>query len=197
MSNADAFGFGKFVPGFDFLQNLSQAAKQAQPANPAGADLHGFSPWFTPNMSVEDLEKRIGELKTVQFWLEQNARVLAATIQALEVQKMTLATLNRMDFGLGTASTSKESAAKAKSPANTVDPVQLWSALSQQFQTIASTAMDNVNKAAAQQASPIHPAASASAKAKSRNPTSATRRSSAKKTSASQASTRKRPPSAL
>jgi hypothetical protein len=29
----------------------------------------------------------------VQFWLEQNARMLATTIQALEVQRMTLSTL--------------------------------------------------------------------------------------------------------
>jgi hypothetical protein len=45
----------------------------------------------------EELEKRIGELRTVQFWLEQNAKMLAATIQALEVQRMTLSTLKTMN----------------------------------------------------------------------------------------------------
>jgi predicted HTH transcriptional regulator len=46
------------------------------------------------------LDKRIEELKNVQFWLEQNSRALAATIQALEVQKMTLATLKGMNFNI-------------------------------------------------------------------------------------------------
>jgi hypothetical protein len=41
--------------------------------------------------------KRIDELRTVQFWLEQNARMLATTIQALEVQRMTLSTLQSMN----------------------------------------------------------------------------------------------------
>jgi hypothetical protein len=34
----------------------------------------------------------------VQFWLEQNAKMLGATIQALEVQRMTLATLKTMNL---------------------------------------------------------------------------------------------------
>jgi len=50
---------------------------------------------------VEELEKRINELKTVQFWLEQNSRALSATIQALEVQKMTLSTLQGMNVSMG------------------------------------------------------------------------------------------------
>ncbi|WP_368731417.1 PhaM family polyhydroxyalkanoate granule multifunctional regulatory protein, partial [Escherichia coli] len=47
------------------------------------------------------MEKRIDELKAVQFWLEQNSRALTATLQALEVQKMTLATLKGMNFSMG------------------------------------------------------------------------------------------------
>ncbi|MBT9595160.1 MAG: hypothetical protein IV094_04100, partial [Vitreoscilla sp.] len=36
-----------------------------------------------------------------QFWLEQNARMLGATIQALEVQRMTLSTLKTMNVQMG------------------------------------------------------------------------------------------------
>jgi hypothetical protein len=54
-----------------------------------------------PTLNVEELEKRIEELKAVHFWLEQNSRALGATIQALEVQKMTLATLKGMNFNIG------------------------------------------------------------------------------------------------
>ena len=37
----------------------------------------------------------------MHFWLDQNAKALGATIQALEVQKMTLATLKGMNFNMG------------------------------------------------------------------------------------------------
>jgi hypothetical protein len=57
--------------------------------------------WVAPTLNVEELEKRIEELKAVHFWLEQNSRALGATIQALEVQKMTLATLKGMNFNIG------------------------------------------------------------------------------------------------
>jgi hypothetical protein len=63
--------------------------------------LPNLSNWVAPTISVEELEKRIDELKAVQFWLEQNSRALSATIQALEVQKMTLATLKGMNFSMG------------------------------------------------------------------------------------------------
>ena len=54
--------------------------------------------WIAPTLNPEELEKRIGELKTVQFWLEQNARMIGVTIQALEVQRMTLSTLQTMNL---------------------------------------------------------------------------------------------------
>ena len=102
MSNSDnsAFsGFGKFVPGFDFLQNLAtQAAGSAADKIP---QLPNLGSWVAPTLNVEELDKRISELKSVQFWLDQNATALKATIQALEVQKMTLATLKGMNFNMG------------------------------------------------------------------------------------------------
>ncbi|MDE2417967.1 MAG: hypothetical protein KGN32_09190 [Burkholderiales bacterium] len=95
MSDSDTSGFGKFVPGFDFLQNLAKGATSNIPQMP------NLGNWVAPTLNVEELEKRIDELKAVHFWLEQNSRALGATIQALEVQKMTLATLKGMNFNLG------------------------------------------------------------------------------------------------
>ncbi len=95
MSNNENFGFGKFVPGFDFLQSLAKGASQALPQMP------NLSNWVAPTLNLEELEKRIGELKAVHFWLDQNSRALGATIQALELQKMTLATLKGMNFNMG------------------------------------------------------------------------------------------------
>ena len=97
--NSALSGFGKFVPGFDFLQNLAtQAAGSAADKIP---QLPNLGNWVAPTLNVEELDKRIQELKSVQFWLDQNATALKATIQALEVQKMTLATLKGMNFNMG------------------------------------------------------------------------------------------------
>jgi hypothetical protein len=98
MSDTSAFGFGQFVPGFDFLQNLSKTAAQAQPA--AAAGMPGMASWVAPTLSIEDIDKRIQELKSVLFWLEQNTTALKATIQAMEVQKMTLTTLQSMNVNM-------------------------------------------------------------------------------------------------
>ena len=167
MSDADTSGFGKFVPGFDFLQNLAKGASTNIPQMPNLAN------WVAPTLNVEELDKRIEELKNVHFWLEQNSRALGATIQALEVQKMTLATLKGMNFNLGdvanalklkaadsvasgvqrvtekataTAKTLSDvtggsKSAKAGSATGLVDPLQLWGSLTQQFQNIAASAM--------------------------------------------------------
>lgn len=159
MSTSDTAGFGKFVPGFDFLQNL---AKAAGGADSSPSSLPNMAQWLVPSLKVEDLEKRIEELKHVQFWLDQNARALSATIQALEVQKMTMETLKGMNFTMGmpgagqAATTPKPAAPAAAAPppapeaepaANKViDPMQLWGALTQQFQHIASTALQDAAK---------------------------------------------------
>ncbi|MET1115395.1 MAG: PhaM family polyhydroxyalkanoate granule multifunctional regulatory protein [Comamonas sp.] len=165
---SDPFGFGKFIPGFEFLQGLSQGAGAAG----ADAPLAAMAQWVAPTVSVEDIDKRIKELRAVQFWIEQNGRALTATIQALEVQKMTLAALQSMQGGINewakatplkaTPFKMPEAAAApapstpppapatpppaASAPAadpthGAVDPLQWWGALTQQFQQIAAQAM--------------------------------------------------------
>ncbi len=183
MGDSNGDGFGKFVPGFDFLQNLAKGATQSIPQIPNLAN------WVSPSLNVEELEKRIEELRAVHFWLEQNSRALGATIQALEVQKMTLATLKGMNFNIGdvanafklkaadsvasgvhmaterAASTAKTltdavsavgGAAKAGGKkamsagpgavGSLIDPLHLWGALSQQFQQIAASAMQEASR---------------------------------------------------
>ncbi len=196
MSDADnpsLSGFGKLVPGFDFLQNLAkQAAGSAAQSIP---QLPNLGNWVAPTLNVEELDKRIEELKAVQFWLDQNAMALKATIQALEVQKMTLATLKGMNFNMGDvanafklkvadtvaggvqkaadkartfsglevpptsydkgtkpAPRSRAAKAPAAAPAGVVDPMQWWGALTQQFQNIATTAMQDAAKKTAMDA---------------------------------------------
>ena len=188
MSDSLNAGFGKFVPGFDFLQNLAKGATESIPQMPNLAN------WIAPTLNLEDLEKRISELKAVHFWLDQNSKALGATVQALEVQKMTLATLKGMNFNIGdmanalklkaadsvysgvqrvtekaastahtlsgVASDAEDMAKKVRKAAKPVtdmaagliDPMQLWSSLTQQFGQIAASAMKDAGKATAMDA---------------------------------------------
>jgi hypothetical protein len=156
----DNNAFAKMVPGFDFLQNLMQgAAGQAAPA---------MGQWVAPTLNPEELEKRISEMKTLQFWLEQNARMIGMTVQALEVQRMTLSTLKSMNLPMAdlrsaltlptvppppaappTAPPVAAPAAPEPVPAEdtatkpAVDPMQWWGALTQQFTEIATKAMQD------------------------------------------------------
>ena len=91
MTDSSAFDFSKFVPGFDFLKKLSSGGATAMPQ---------ASSWIAPTLDPQELEKRIQELKAVHFWLDQNTKAVSATIQALEVQRMTLATLKGMNFSM-------------------------------------------------------------------------------------------------
>jgi len=195
MSNASKpFDFSQFVPGFDFLKNLAGGAAAGSGAGSVPG-MPSLASWVAPTLSVEEVDKRIQELKTVQYWLEQNGHALKATIQALEVQKMTLSTLRGMNVRMediasaftrqATATAApatapvqaapepepeeiedeealeeeveeapapkkpsrKPAASKAKAAAadgaGVVDPMQWWGSLTEQFQQIASTALQD------------------------------------------------------
>jgi hypothetical protein len=155
--------FAKLVPGFDFLQGLMKSA---------GSTLPNMGQWIAPTLDPADIEKRIEQLRTVQFWLEQNAKMLGATIQALEVQRMTLATLKGMNlplddvrqaFTLGPPAAAPQADAAAAKPrakaaaksapagaANAAaDPMQWWGALTQQFTELATHALRDSSAEAA------------------------------------------------
>jgi hypothetical protein len=123
----------------------------------------GLASWVAPTLSVEELDKRIQELKAVQYWLEQNGHALKATVQALEVQKMTLSTLRGMNVrmeDIASAFSKQEpanpAAAEPETPAaeaaaqaagsaapGVVDPMQWWGSLTEQFQQIANSALQD------------------------------------------------------
>jgi hypothetical protein len=164
---SDAASFTKLVPGFDFLQGLVKNA---------GAALPNIGQWVAPTLNPEELEKRIEELRTVQFWLEQNAKMLGATIQALEVQRMTLSTLKTMNVQMTDLRDSLQlkvpagPAAAAETPA-AVDPMQWWGALTQQFTQLATAAMkDGASGAAKTMADAFAPASAATAAQPAKKP---------------------------
>ena len=113
MTNPSGFDFTKFVPGFDFLKSLTPGASGGSAPAPG---------WVAPTLDPEELEKRIQELKTVHFWLEQNTKAVAATIQALEVQRMTLSTLKGMNLSFHELAESLKANAQAPAAAPTPTP---------------------------------------------------------------------------
>ncbi|OZI77181.1 PhaM family polyhydroxyalkanoate granule multifunctional regulatory protein [Bordetella genomosp. 12] len=62
-------------------------------ASLAGPGGLGQSLPLTPPMNLEDLERRIAELRTVEGWLRLNLQMLSSSIQGMEVQRATIATL--------------------------------------------------------------------------------------------------------
>lgn len=64
----------------------------------------GFGAAF-PGMDIEELEKRIKDLKSVENWLNLNLNILKSTIQGLEVQHATMMALKSFGDAVSAAST--------------------------------------------------------------------------------------------
>jgi hypothetical protein len=87
----------------DFVKNLWGSM------NIPGTSMPGMS---NPTLSTEDLDKRIADLKAVETWLNMNVSMLRGTIQTMEVQRATLATLKSM--GSSMAEAMRQSGASAE-----------------------------------------------------------------------------------
>lgn len=81
-------------------------------------------------MSVEEMDKRISDLRAVENWLRMNLSMLSSTIQGLEVQRATVATLKSfVDTGLAsvTQPASGSAAGAQPRPASPLDEVlSMW-----------------------------------------------------------------------
>ena len=79
----------------------------------------GFGSAF-PGLDVDELEKRIKDLKSVENWLNLNLNILKSTIQGLEVQHATMMALKSFGdavsaAGAAATASSEESASKTSS----------------------------------------------------------------------------------
>lgn len=78
-------------PSFpDFYQTLQDFWKN----NPSG--IPGFGQLVLPPMSIDELDKRIADLKAVETWLTINMNLLHSTIQTMEMQRNAFSTLNQL-----------------------------------------------------------------------------------------------------
>jgi hypothetical protein len=132
-------GAGAMTDSLEFVKNLWGSM------GVPGMSMPGLT---APAMSVEDLDKKIADLKAVEAWLNVNGAMLRATIQGLEVQRGTLATLKTMGASFADAMKTmtadpaakpSPAAAAAAAPAMP-DPTIWWNMLQDQFkQAVAST----------------------------------------------------------
>jgi hypothetical protein len=84
--SSGAAGVGAMTDTFEFVKNMW-----------SGMKIPGM---VMPTMSVDDINKQISDLKAVESWLTLNMNMLRGTIQALEVQSATLATLQAMSANM-------------------------------------------------------------------------------------------------
>jgi hypothetical protein len=78
----------------DFVKNLWGSMSVP------GVNLPGL---VSPTLSVDELDKKITDLKAVEAWLNVNTSMVRGTIQALEVQRGTITTLKTMGANLAQA----------------------------------------------------------------------------------------------
>lgn len=137
-------GVGAVTDTLEFVKNLWGSM------GVPGMNIPGIT---APMLSVEDLDKKITDLKAVEAWLNVNLSMLRGTVQALEVQRATIATLKTMGESLAAASRQPQAAAPdapktsagpaAKPGASTPDPTPAawWDLLQDQFKQAVSSAM--------------------------------------------------------
>mgnify|MGYP003407964150 FL=1 len=98
-----------------------------------------------PTLSVDDLDKKITDLKAVEAWLSLNSTMVRGTIQALEVQRGTLAALKSMGDAFAKAAAQpaagKDGAKADAATSQFADPAAWWNMLQDQFKQAVTSAM--------------------------------------------------------
>ncbi len=111
-----------FPNGMDFMKQFWQqsAASTASPAaataNPSGAFTQAMGQYMMPTFDLDELDKRIADMRTVLQFMELNTNVLRQSLSTLEVQRNTLATLQSMAKPVGSSSDEAAAEATATTP---------------------------------------------------------------------------------
>jgi hypothetical protein len=108
---SEGFDLVKKVWGVTGLPMLPTPTSMAQFATRLPQTLPSM---IAPTLDVEELDKRIADLRAVEQWLNLNLSMLRTTVQSLEVQRNTIATLK----SFGGAMLAGAAAAPAAAPAN-------------------------------------------------------------------------------
>lgn len=110
---------------------------------------------FAPTVDLEELDKRIADLKAVEQWLTVNMNMLQGTIQALEIQRGTIATLKAIGAPMAAAAGLRVSPEPGTNEAGVgatplpftdpgLSPGAWWNLLQNQFNQVAAAALSGV-----------------------------------------------------
>ena len=167
-------------PLFAGLDMMRQAWQNM--AGAGGLDAAQLTP-----MSLEDLDRRIRELQTVQNWLQLNATMLANTIQGMEIQRSTLSTLKSFAGGaFPGAAPEAAGAADAAGSDYARAAGDWWNLVQQQFEQLATATaagLQGMAESAEQAAAPAKARTSAARKKPASARKSTTGKAPAKKAS--------------
>lgn len=99
-----------------------------------------------PTVSVDDLDKKIADLKAVEAWLALNSSMVRGTIQALEVQRGTLAAIKSMGDAFakaaaGAAEQQGDGQAAPDAAAQFAQAGAWWNTLQDQFRQAVGSAL--------------------------------------------------------
>ncbi|MCX4163973.1 MULTISPECIES: PhaM family polyhydroxyalkanoate granule multifunctional regulatory protein [Paraburkholderia] len=115
-------GFPGFPPAgmldrmWEMMRLTPFAGGQPGAAQGFGPSLSMMSDMMAPLTNVEELDKRITDMRAVEQWLKLNLNMLQSAIQALEVQRATLATLRAFGAFAQAPLGPKETSSSAASP---------------------------------------------------------------------------------
>ena len=92
--------------GVDFMKKLWGQM-------PGNSAVPGF---LLPTLDIDELDKRISDLKAAESWLEVNLNLLRATVQGLEVQRHTIAAIRSLGAVTETPQSPKAAASTSPTP---------------------------------------------------------------------------------
>ena len=116
--------------------------------NSMGFSLPGM---VTPTLDVDELDKRITDMKAVEGWLKMNLNMLQMSIQGLELQRAAIAAVKAMGTPAAAAdeaSANPFAAAAAMWPWNLMNPEQMQSGIAQAAAAPKTTARSTRRKPA-------------------------------------------------
>lgn len=93
---------GNVLESLELMKKVWGGGFAQMPGFPTPSMGQSLPSMMVPTLDVDELDKRIGDLRAVEQWLGLNASMLRATIQALEVQRNTIATLKTLSTAMMT-----------------------------------------------------------------------------------------------
>ncbi len=148
MASSAAAATAKTVLGKDNFNFLSGALNNAMTdpfefLKKSWAGINSLPKSVTPTFDIEELDKRITDMKAVENWLQLNLSMLQGTIKTMEIQRGTLATLKDLGQSLTPQTATvlaKDLASGIQQAAAAQNAAAWWELLQNQFNQVTQAA---------------------------------------------------------